>query len=286
MKTKFFFLPIISVFLFALFSCNNAANGGGEFSAIRNGLDNSNANLAIANEQIYAQFEKARMNSANAKVLYDAAMVVKKISMEFAHYLDELKSGGEISDQKLSELETKTKELRETIVKIGGNDFKIDSSGCSEYIANIKGFQTQKNLNGTEAMLAMIQAEAVGMEFKILNNLFAQVSASSFKFDNLAAIVVPEKTVLSVGENFNANVFVAATNTTSSPTIWICDVDPATNNPIGKIDSTSVMVSNGIGHVSMNMQSAGQQKLSGVIKVKGSDDSWLSYPFNFSYEVK
>lgn len=135
------------------------------------------------------------------------------------------------------------------------------------------------------ANLTRIQVDVKNAEGEVVNELLSSVSKNDFKFDTLAAkVVAPTSYVLS-GDKYVANLFVAAFSTTQNPEIWLCDYDSVTKQPKGPIDSTTVVVSRGIGTYEVPAASVGLQTWSGLIRVKKPDNSYESYPFKSEYIV-
>jgi len=76
--------------------------------------------------------------------------------------------------------------------------------------------------------LNRIIGEIKNAEFDAVNQLFSSVSNLDFKFDQLKARVVPKSKIVTVGENYEADLFVAAWDSKQTPEIWIGDFDTVT----------------------------------------------------------
>jgi gliding motility-associated protein GldM len=137
----------------------------------------------------------------------------------------------------------------------------------------------------TVANLTKMQNDIRNAEGDVVNLLLKNVTAADFKFDTLSAKVVAPSNYIIQGEEYNADVFVAAFSTTQNPTIVIGDVDTIHNTIKGVGDSTIVKVSRGIGKYNIKPTGVGLINWSGVIKVKSPDGSSKSYPFKSSYRV-
>ena len=59
----------------------------------------------------------------------------------------------------------------------------------------------------------------------MINNLYKQIDVSSFKFDTLSARVVANSNYVLIGDEYRAEVFVAAFSKTANPEVWLGDVD-------------------------------------------------------------
>ncbi|MBI2271713.1 MAG: gliding motility protein GldM [Bacteroidetes bacterium] len=135
------------------------------------------------------------------------------------------------------------------------------------------------------AHLSRIQNEVKNCEGDAINMLYSEISASDFKFDTLAAKVVAPTSYVLTGNEYTADIFVAAFSTTQNPQIWLGEVDSVTNKIKGPVDSSTVKVSRGIGTYTIKTGGEGLQKYSGLIRVKSPDNSYKSYPFTSSYMV-
>lgn len=136
------------------------------------------------------------------------------------------------------------------------------------------------------ANLTKMQNDIRNVEGDMVNYLLKKVSASDFKFDTLAAKTVASSNYVLIGDEYSADIFVAAFSTTSDPKIWLGQVDTTDKkNPkiIGAVDSTSVKVSRGVGKLVVKPTSEGEQKYEGIIRVKAPDNTWVSYPFRSSW---
>ena len=49
-------------------------------------------------------------------------------------------------------------------------------------------------------------------ETEVLNYLYSQIDASSFKFNKLNAIVIPNSNYVTLGSDYEAQVFISATD--------------------------------------------------------------------------
>ncbi|TND09180.1 MAG: gliding motility-associated protein GldM [Bacteroidetes bacterium] len=137
------------------------------------------------------------------------------------------------------------------------------------------------------AQLKRIENDVRNAEGSVVNELFNQISASDFKFDKLQARVIAPSSYILAGEEYKAEVFVAASSSTQNPTVIIgCDWDSVAKKAVGpNMDSTTVKVDGGIGTYAVKTGSEGLQKWGGVIKVKKPDGTFESYPFKSEYMV-
>ena len=132
--------------------------------------------------------------------------------------------------------------------------------------------------------LSKIQTDVRNAESDVVKYLYGQVDASDFKFDTLAAKVIAPNLVFH-GDEYSAEIFVAAFSTTQNPQVQIGKVDTTTNTIVGSIDTSSVVVDRGVGTYTVKATREGLQEYSGIIKVKAPSGKFLSYPFEGEYMV-
>jgi len=132
--------------------------------------------------------------------------------------------------------------------------------------------------------LTKIQTDVRNAESDVVKYLFREVDASDFKFDTLAAKIIAPNLVF-FGDDYKAEIFVAAFSTTQNPQVQIGKVDTTVNEIVGPIDTSSVKVDRGVGNYVVKASREGLQKYSGIIKVKAPSGQFLKYPFAGEYMV-
>ena len=132
--------------------------------------------------------------------------------------------------------------------------------------------------------LTKIQTDVRNAESDVVKYLYREVDASDFKFDTLAAKIIAPNLVF-YGDEYKAEIFVAAFSTTQNPQVQIGKVDTSVNEIVGPIDTSSVKVDRGVGSYVVKASREGLQKYSGIIKVKAPSGQFLKYPFAGEYMV-
>ena len=74
-------------------------------------------------------------------------------------------------------------------------------------------------LAATVTILNEMKAEILNAEFDIVNNLYASVSAEDWKFDEIRAKVIPKSSYVFLGEQYEAEILVAAYDTKQNPNV-------------------------------------------------------------------
>jgi gliding motility-associated protein GldM len=143
---------------------------------------------------------------------------------------------------------------------------------------------------GVVTNLSAIQASVQNAEADAIQTLLASIKGLDFTFDRLEAKVIAPSSYLIQGEEYKADVLLVASNSTSSPDIFVCPVDTtkgekedprlSKGNPGQKLT-----VEGGVGKYKVGTGSTGEQKWSGVIQVKDAAGGIKYYPFASSYVV-
>jgi len=119
----------------------------------------------------------------------------------------------------------------------------------------------------TFTMYTQLDNEVENAEGIIINLLLQNIGASDFKFDTLAAKVIPKSNYVISGDKYEADLFVAAFSTTSDPVILVGEgYDTTTGKLTGKIDT--VPVKKGVGRYIVPATSLGPKHYAAIIKVK------------------
>jgi len=146
-----------------------------------------------------------------------------------------------------------------------------NKDGETEKWANLN-FQTLP-LVAVICILSEYQVSVRNGETEVLNYLYSQIDASSFKFNKLTPIVIPVNNYVTVGSNYEAQVFISATDTTQKPEITL--------NGGGKLPIDE----SGKGLYKVPASSVGPKKWGGIISLKAPDGSTKTYNFNADYFV-
>jgi gliding motility-associated protein GldM len=120
-------------------------------------------------------------------------------------------------------------------------------------------------------LLSKIQIDVKNTESNMVNYLYAQIDAGSFKFNKLGARVIPNSSVVLQGEEYIAEVFLAAEDTTQQPTIII--------------NNREVEVKDGKATYRVKANEPGVFSWSGLIKYRTPAGIIKNYPFEQEYQV-
>ena len=129
-------------------------------------------------------------------------------------------------------------------------------------------------------ILNKIINEVRNVEFDVLALLYSSISEKDFKFDKISVAVVPKSLFVTSGQEFEADVFVAALNTKDAPEIYYgADADTINNKIIGQ--ATAVPAAGGVGKLKIGAGGSGPKTYGVVINVKDPTTG-----INVPYSVK
>lgn len=138
-----------------------------------------------------------------------------------------------------------------------------------------KSWETQrfqdKPLIAVLTLLSKIQIDVKNSEANLINYLFAQIDAGSFKFNKLGARVIPNSSVILQGDEYVAEVFLAAEDTTQQPEIII--------------NGRPAQVTDGKATFRMKPSESGTFSWSGLIKYKTPEGIIQNYEFEQEFQV-
>lgn len=203
-----------------------------------------------------------------------------------------------INEGKATELRNKIEEYRLFVINT------LQTAGISDY-SNKVGLRTdgdyydannnklsweQKNfyhviLAADIAILNKIIGEIQTTEFDAISELFKRIGATDYKFNALEAKVFPKTTYVLQGQDFEADIFIAASDTTrkfdAKYARGIKDFSKANANAVQKISSK-----NGVVSIKIPTSTEGEQYFAGIVELADPETGEIvPYPFQSSYTV-
>ncbi|HLN20244.1 MAG TPA: gliding motility protein GldM [Bacteroidales bacterium] len=170
----------------------------------------------------------------------------------------------------ISTLEGKNPNIEESLKTTLNTDDGRNEDGEIEKWENLN-FQTLP-LVAVICILSEYQLAVRNAETEVLNFLYGQIDASSFKFNKLQPIVIPNSTYVTTGSDYEARVFISAIDTTQTPNITVDGRNLELNE-------------SGQGIYKVRASSLGSKKWGGVISLKAPDGTTKEYPFSSEYNV-
>ncbi len=147
----------------------------------------------------------------------------------------------------------------------------VNEDGEVEPWANLN-FQTLP-LVAVICILSEYQLAVRNAETEVLNYLYSQIDAASFKFNKLVPIVIPNSNYIQMGGEYEASVFISAIDTTQKPSVILTGGSQLEVDDMGR------------GIYRVKATSTGEKKWGGVISLKAPDGTLKEYPFDASYNV-
>ncbi len=133
------------------------------------------------------------------------------------------------------------------------------------------------------ALLTKFQNDIRNAESQVIDDLLTSVDKNIVKLDKLNAKVIANSTVVTIGSDFQADVFLSATSSTMAPEVFIgATYDSVKNTMTGGSDKP-LPVEGGYAKYTDRPGSEGEKKWGGVIRVKKPDGSYDHFPFQASY---
>lgn len=235
---------------------------GLKIEIIKEAERDENTPAVSGNEVIIDEVQKIDENNVPSQILIGAnengkAFYLKSMIVDFRTFLIETLAG-------------KNKTAEEALLTSLNTDDGKDPSGQPERWENL----TFHNLPlvAVITILSKMQVDIRNAETEVLNFLYAQIDASSFKFNKLTPVVIPNSNYVTLGSNYTAQVFISATDTTQKPEINVGNMSLPLDD-VGK------------GIYSVKASSLGRKTWGGVISMKAPDGTDLRYPFNSEYVV-
>lgn len=130
--------------------------------------------------------------------------------------------------------------------------------------------------------------EVRNMEFDILSRLRSYIGATDFKFNTVEARVIPKKTNVFRGEEYEAEILVIAYDSTNSPDVHYRLGAKEWNDNM-EIGSNTVQIQDkgkSILRMGTSGFSFGSQTYAGVIKIQSPDGIVKDYPFSSEFFVQ
>ena len=127
-------------------------------------------------------------------------------------------------------------------------------------------------LIGVITLMSKIQSDIRNAESDVLNYLYSGIDEESFKFNGLMAAVIPKTSTMVVeGNPYEAEIFMAAIDSTQDPDILV--------------NNQRLSVNDGKGIWRTVPTKAGHYQWGGIINYKAPDGRVLSYKFEDEYDV-
>lgn len=162
------------------------------------------------------------------------------------------------------------------------DDFGANASGTFESWET--GWFDHVPLAAVITAMSKMQSDVRNAEGDIIKTLYSNIDASSFKFDTVAIKVIPSSRIVFIGEEYKADLIVAAYSTTVDPIVQLGKTD-STGNVMGTPDTTGITINRGLATYTRKPSSEGKVEWGGVLKIKAPDGTYKPFVFEESYLV-
>lgn len=147
-------------------------------------------------------------------------------------------------------------------------------------------------LIATLPQLTKVQVDVLNAEADITGFLLGKIDAGAFKFNKINAVVIPRSDFVMRGSEFTAEIFLAASDTTQKPVVYIGQYDSTLNERTGEwsyemkghYDTVPVSES-GRGMLRRVCGTNGSISWGGLIEIKGPEGGVIRKPFKHRYTV-
>lgn len=148
-------------------------------------------------------------------------------------------------------------------------------------------------LIAVNTILSKMQSDVRNAEAEITRYLYNNIEAGSFKFNNLEATVIPNSNYIIRGNEYNARVFIAASDTTQDPVVKIGsyrEIKDSRGKVIdyemtGSFQTLEAEKKKGYAVFKRPGAGVGPVKWGGLVELKGTDGRVIRRPFQQEYIV-
>lgn len=132
-------------------------------------------------------------------------------------------------------------------------------------------------------ILSKLQNDVKNAEYDVVSALYSKVTKSDFPIDTIAAKVLATSNYVLLGDEYQADIFVAAFSKTRNPDVYLGKLNEDRTELVSISDS--IQAENGMGKVNMSATSEGFKTYEGMVRMLTSDNQYKYYPFKGEYIV-
>ncbi len=154
-------------------------------------------------------------------------------------------------------------------------------------------------LMGFLAIMSSLQINIRNAESEVISYLYSRIDAGAFKFNELEATIIPTTNYVIRGNRYNAQIFLAARDTTKPPDVWVTenprpfDVVKDMQGRIidykkrDDINYRKLPIDPGQGKATYEQpgSTVGLKEWGGIIEIQGPGGNPIRRPFKESYQV-
>jgi gliding motility-associated protein GldM len=133
-------------------------------------------------------------------------------------------------------------------------------------------------------ILNKIKAELYNAEIDVVNYLYSSISAEDFKFDQIDAKVIPKSSYVFQGDEYEAEILVAAYDSKTNPEVYI--LEGADSLPSNRIEQARLIEGEeGVVRLKLPANSLGTKKYAGIVRMVNPGGVTEDYYFSHDYIV-
>lgn len=133
-------------------------------------------------------------------------------------------------------------------------------------------------------ILNKIKAEIYNAEFDVTNYLLSSISAEDFKYDKIEARVIPKSSYVFLGEEYQAEIVVAAFDTKGDPNVrYVLGSDTLLARNFN--NATPLQSDRGVVRLKLAGSSEGLKKFAGIIKIVSPLGDTMTFHFKDEFIV-
>ncbi len=302
-------INLMYIVLLAMLALNISTEVLNGFSVVEESLNRTTANASAENNALYGDFRNQfESNPAKVKAWFEKATAVKRMSDSLYNLAQELKvaivkeADGKDGDVRHIDNVDNIDAAGEVMLAPITGRGKILYDAINDYRTRILNFVTDphqrqiisSNLStavpkksntlgknwqeymfenmpvaAAVTLLSKLQNDVRYAEGEVLHTLVSNIDLKDIRVNKLSAFVVPEKTTLYPGERFNANIIMAAIDTTKQPEIYV----------------NGMRVNSPDGHYSFTAGGVGEHQFSGYILMHNANGDVVRRNFLQKYSV-
>lgn len=132
-------------------------------------------------------------------------------------------------------------------------------------------------------ILSKLQNDIKNAEYDVVSALYSKVTKSDFPIDTIAAKVLPQSNYVLLGDEYQADIFVAAFSKTRNPDVYLGKLNEEGKELVSITDSLEAH--KGMGKMTAKATSEGFKTYEGMVRMLTTDNQYKYYPFKAEYIV-
>lgn len=270
-------INIMYIVFLAMVALNVSSDVLSGFKHVEDALDASNEGAQKRNDKLFAEFTALNeKNAEKAGIWYGQAKQLRASTAQIYNMIDSLKSAIVIeADGKKGDVhKIKNRDNIEAVYQIMLSSKHRGGEMLREALGKEEGWEVSmfENIPVSAAvtLLAKLQGDVLNAETETLSTLMQNVDRGDVRVNQLSAFVIPNSRNVMRGSQYEAQIVMAALDSTQTPTIYINDQPYDSKRD---------------GYYSIVTTREGIQTLKGYLEVDKPDGTKEQLPFETDYFV-